>query len=169
MTYRALTDAERTNAAHVLRRIEFDHNIQDKFGPETSPDDFPDLDIPDTPEHDNFDDVDYAGQDDEWVKRWCAFTGDGLANGLTSDVDDELPTPSLCIDGELLTPEADDNYVNASLMLPRGNAALNSKMVTCVSSPPMSLPIPCMHRATQMAMNTFCLIPLLITKVIGKT
>ncbi len=50
-TYRALTDAERTNAAHVSRRVEFDHNIQDKFGPETSPDDFPDLDIPDTPEH----------------------------------------------------------------------------------------------------------------------
>ena len=85
MTYRALTDAERTNAAHVLRRIEFDHNIQDKFGPETSPDDFPDLDIPDTPKHDNFDDTDYAGRDDEWVKRWRAFTGDGLADGLTGD------------------------------------------------------------------------------------
>jgi len=46
-TYRALTVAEQTYVAHVLRHVEFDHNIQDKFGPETSPDDFPDLDIPD--------------------------------------------------------------------------------------------------------------------------
>ena len=63
---------------HVLRHVKFDHNIQDKFGPETSPDDFPDLDISDTLEH------------DEWVKRWRAFTGDGLTDGLTSDADDEL-------------------------------------------------------------------------------
>jgi hypothetical protein len=128
-TYRALTDAERTNAAHVSRRVEFNHNIQDKFGPETSPDDFPDLNIPNTPEHNNFDDVDYAGRDDEWVKRWRAFTGNGLANGLTGDADDELPTPSLGIDGKLPTPEADDNYVNASLMLPRGNALARGTMI----------------------------------------
>jgi hypothetical protein len=112
-TYHALTDAERTNAAHVSRCVEFDHNIQDKFGPETSPDDFPYLDIPNTPEHDNFDDIVYAGQDDEWVKRCRAFTGDGLANGLTGDADNALPTPSLGIDGKLPMPEADDNYVNS--------------------------------------------------------
>ena len=128
-TYRALTDAERTNMAHVSRRVKFDHNMQDKFGPEISPDDFPDLDIPNTPEHDNFDDVDYAGRDDEWVKRWRAFTGDGLANGLTGDADDELPTPSLGIDGELPTPEADDTYVTASLMLPRGNALAHETVI----------------------------------------
>ena len=121
LTYRPLTDGERTNAAHVLRRVKFDQNIQDKFGPETSPDDFLDLNIPDTPEHNNFDDVDYAGQDEEWEKRWCTFTGDGLADGLTGDADDKPPTPSLGVDGELPTPEADDNYVNASLMPPRGN------------------------------------------------
>jgi hypothetical protein len=73
--------------------------------------------------------VDYAGQDDEWVKCWCAFTGDGLADGLTGDADDELPTPSLGIDGELLTPEADDNYVNASVMLPRGNALARGTVI----------------------------------------
>jgi len=84
-TYRALIDGERTNAVHVLQRVEFDHNIQDKFGPKTSPDDFLDLNIPDTPEQNNFNDVDYAGGDDEWVKRWCAFTGSpamGTANPL---------------------------------------------------------------------------------------
>jgi hypothetical protein len=116
--YRALTDVERANAAHVCRQIKFDLNILDKFGPETTPDDFPDLDIPDTPELNHFDDVDYAGCDDKWVKRWCAFTGDGL----TGDADDEIPFPSLGVDLELPTPEAGDNYVNASLMLPRGNS-----------------------------------------------
>jgi hypothetical protein len=103
-TYRALTDVELANAAHVCRRIEFDLNILDKFGPETTPDDFPDLDIPDTPELNPFDDVDYAGRDDEWVKRWRAFTGDGLAG----DADDEIPAPSLGVDVELPTPEAGD-------------------------------------------------------------
>ena len=74
--------------------------------------------------------VDYAGQDDEWVKCWCAFTGDGLADGLTGNADNELPTPSLRIDGELLMPEADDNYVDASLMLPaRGNALARGTVI----------------------------------------
>jgi len=50
------------------------------------------------------------------VKRWRAFTGDGL----TGDADDEIPSPSLGVDVELPTPEAGDNF-NASLMLPRGN------------------------------------------------
>jgi hypothetical protein len=65
LTYHALTDVEQANAAHVCRRIEFDLNILDKFGPETTPDDFLDLDIPDTPELIPFDDVDYAGRDDK--------------------------------------------------------------------------------------------------------
>ncbi len=48
-TYRALTDVEWANAAHVCCWVEFDLNILDKFGSETTPDDFPDLDIPATP------------------------------------------------------------------------------------------------------------------------
>ncbi len=32
-TYRVLTDGEGTNASHVSRHIEFDHNIQVKLGP----------------------------------------------------------------------------------------------------------------------------------------
>ncbi len=59
---------------YVLHQVEFDLDIQDKFGPKTTPDDFPDLNIPDTPEHDNFNDVDYAGRDDEWGAHWHAFT-----------------------------------------------------------------------------------------------
>ena len=112
-------------AAHVCRQIEFDLNILDKFGPETTPDDFPDLDIPDTPELNPFDDVDYAGRDDEWVKRWRVFTGDGL----TGDADDEIPSLSIGVDVELPTPEAGDNYVNASLMLPRGNSLAHGTVI----------------------------------------
>ena len=128
-TYRALTDVELANAAHVCRRIEFDLNILDKFGPETTPDDFPDLDIPDTPELNPFDDVDYAGRDDEWVKRWRAFTGDGLTGDSDDDADDEMPSPSLGVDVTLPTPEAGDNYVNASLMLPRGNSLARGTVI----------------------------------------
>jgi len=124
-TYRALTDVERANTVHVCRQVEFDLNILDKFGPETTPDDFPDLVIPDTPELNNFDDVDYAGRDDEWVKRWCAFTG----AGLTGDADDEIPTPSLGVDVKLPMPEAGDNYINASLMLPRGNLLAHGTVI----------------------------------------
>jgi len=126
VTYCTLTDVEWANAVHVCRRVKFDLNILNKFGPETTPDDFPDLDILDTPELNNFDDVDYAGQDDEWVKRWHAFTGDGL-NG---DADDEIPTPSLGVDVELPMPEAGDNYVNASLMLPHGNSLARGTVIS---------------------------------------
>jgi len=107
------------------RQMERSSTILDKFGPETTPDDFPDLDIPDTPELNNFDDVDYAGWDDEWVKRWHAFTGDGL----TSDADDEIPTPSLGVDVKLPTPKAVDNYVNASLMLPCSNSLAHGTVI----------------------------------------
>jgi hypothetical protein len=124
-TYRALTDVEQAYAAHACRRIEFDLNILDKFGPETTPDDFPDLDIPDTPELNPFNVVDYAGRDDEWVKRWRAFTGDGL----TGDADDKIPSLSIGVDVELPTPEAGDNYVNASLMLPRGNSLARGTVI----------------------------------------
>ena len=116
---------ERANAAHLCCRIEFDLNILDKFGPETTPDDFPDLGIPDTPELNRFDDVNYSSRDDEWVKRWRAFTGDGL----TGDADDEFPSPSLGVDVELPMPEAGDNYVNASLMLPRSNSLARGTVI----------------------------------------
>jgi hypothetical protein len=192
-TYCALTDVELANAAHVCRRIEFDLNILDKFGQEKTKDDFLDLDIPDTPELNSFDDLDYAGRDDEWVKRWRAFTGDGL----TDDADDEIPSPSLGVEVELPTPEAGDNYVNASLMLPRGNSlargtvigqkttlraipsgtqtpilswihafiALNLTTATFVNSPRTSSPSPCTHLAMRMATNTFFSTLSSITKV----
>ena len=68
LTYRALTNGERTNLAYVACLVEFDLSIQDKFGPKTPPDDFINLDIPATPEHKNFDDVDYAGWDDKQLQ-----------------------------------------------------------------------------------------------------
>ncbi len=68
LTYRALTNGERMNLAHVACLVKFDLSIQDKFGPETTPDDFINLDIPNTPEHDKFNDVDYAGRDDKQLR-----------------------------------------------------------------------------------------------------
>jgi hypothetical protein len=59
------------------------------------------------------------------VKRWRAFTGDGL----TGDADDEIPAPSLGVDVEPPMPEAGDNYVNASLMLPRGNSLARGTVI----------------------------------------
>jgi hypothetical protein len=54
--------------------------------------------------------------------RWRAFTGDGLADELTDNADDEIPTPFLGVDVVLPMREAGENYVNASLMLPCGNS-----------------------------------------------
>ena len=82
---------------------------------------FPDLNIPDTPELNPF--------DDEWVKRWHAFTGDGLTGNADDEADKEMPSPSLGIDVTLPTPEAGDNYVNASLMLPRGNSLVRGTVI----------------------------------------
>jgi hypothetical protein len=97
--YHALADVEQANAAHVSHRVEFDMNIQEKFGPEATPDDFP------------------------------TFPGHGLADELAGDADDEIPTPSLGVDVVLPTPEASDNYVNASLMLPRGNSLVHGTVI----------------------------------------
>ena len=63
------------------------------------------------------------------MKCWRTFTGDGLTDGLTGDADNDLPTPSLGIDSKLLMPEADDNYVNTSLMLPRGSALARGTVI----------------------------------------
>jgi hypothetical protein len=60
------------------------------------------------------------------VKHWHAFTGNGLTDGLTGDANDEIHSPSLGVNVELPTPEAGDNYVNVSLMLPRGNSLSTS-------------------------------------------
>ena len=139
--YHALTDVEWANAAHVLRQVEFELNIQDKFGPETTLDDFPDLDIPNTPEHENFNVVDYAGQDDKWMTHWHTFIGDRLADELAGNGDDEIPTPYLDVDLVLPTPGASENYINAFLLLSCGNLlACGTVMLeaiplgTCISS-----------------------------------
>ena len=138
--YHALTDVEWANAAHVLRQVEFELNIQDKFGPGTTLDDFPDLDIPNTPEHENFNVVDYAGQDDKWMTHWHTFIGDRLADELAGNGDDEIPTPYLDVDLVLPTPGASDNYINAFLLLPcsnllaRGTVMLEAiPLGTCIS------------------------------------
>jgi hypothetical protein len=54
---------------------------------------------------------------------------DGLTDGLTGDADNEIHSPSLGVTVELPTPEADDNYVNVSLMLPRDNSLARGTVI----------------------------------------
>ncbi len=124
------------------------------------------------------------------MKRWRAFTGDGL----TGNADDEIPSPSLGVDVELPMPEAGDNYVNASLMLPHSNSLVRGTVIgqkrdargnpigNANANPIMDSRIyriefdngnVCELTANviaesvyaQMATNTICLTPLSITKV----
>jgi hypothetical protein len=108
-------------------QIEFDVSILDRFGPETSPDDFLDIDIPDTPEHDHFDDVVFERQDKKWVKHWRNFAG--TEEDTADDVDNEDPIASLGIDEPLPTPEQGDNFLHASVMLPHGNLFAPGKVI----------------------------------------
>ena len=48
-TYLVLKEYKRTNQTRILLRKEFDSNIKDRFGPDISPDDFPDVNLEDTP------------------------------------------------------------------------------------------------------------------------
>ena len=48
-TYRGLKEDDKSNQSHVLIRKEFDNSIRDKLGPYISPDNFPDVNLEDTP------------------------------------------------------------------------------------------------------------------------
>jgi hypothetical protein len=93
-----------------------------------APADFPDLDIPNTPNHILFGDINFEGWDEEWVKRWRTFTSmeEDSANG----VDNEDPFPLLGIHASQSTPEHGDNYVHASIMLPRGSSFAQGKVTS---------------------------------------
>ena len=55
-TYRPLTDAEKVNAAHIAMRKEYDENIAERYGPDATPDDFPDIKEWNTPEYPQYSD-----------------------------------------------------------------------------------------------------------------
>ena len=48
-TYRGLKEDKWKNHAYIYLGKQFDSNIEDRFGPDVSPDDFPDINLEDTP------------------------------------------------------------------------------------------------------------------------
>ena len=48
-TYRGLNEDKWKNQANISLREEFDSNIKDRFGPDVSPYDYPDINLDDTP------------------------------------------------------------------------------------------------------------------------
>ena len=94
-------------------RKEFYSNIKDSFGPEVSPDSFTDIDLEDIPL--------YPIHEDD-----TTYVEDGLT-GNTED--DEYRVMATVLDHEVPKPEANDNYVKALVMLPRGNSYARGKVI----------------------------------------
>ena len=55
-TWRKLKEDENPNQYHTSLRQEFDRNIRDKFGPDILPDNFPDVNLEDTPFYEIYED-----------------------------------------------------------------------------------------------------------------
>ena len=84
-----------------------------KFGPDISPDDFPRVNLEDTPLYD-------ICEDD-------TTDVEGGFSGKTKY--DEDPDMATLLDRELPTPEVNDNYVKYSVMLPRGDSYARGKFI----------------------------------------
>ena len=112
-TYRGLEGDDWKNQAHISLRKEFDSNIKERFGTDVSPGYFPGIHLEDTPLYEMYeDDITYA------------------EGGLVSNTeDDEYPDMDTGLDIEVPTPEANDNYLNASVMLPRGESYSRGKFI----------------------------------------
>ena len=96
-----------------MSRKEFDSNTKDRFGPDISPDDFPDVNLEDTPLNEMYEE----------------FTTD-VKGGLSGNTeDDEDPAMDTRLDHEVPTPEVNEKYVNASVMFPRGNSYARGKAI----------------------------------------
>ena len=103
------------NHAHIALCEEFDERIGRKFGADCTPEDFPDVALEDTPHYNKFDNVniDLRHQDKEWLERWQKFTG-----MEANDMDDEDPRVVTGDDPVVATPEANDQYLGVSILLP---------------------------------------------------
>jgi len=124
-TYRGLTESEVANQVHVKLREDFDVAIGEMFGADCTPEDFPDVALEDTPHYNKFDDVniDLRHQDKEWLERWRKFTGEE-----PDEMDDEDPWEVTGVDSEVPTPEAGDQYLGASILLPRGTTNVRGRV-----------------------------------------
>ena len=111
-TYSGLKEDKSFNKSHISLRKEFDRNIRDKFGPDISPYDFPDINLEDTPLYEMYEEN--------------STDLEGVLAGNTKD--DEDPDMATVLDREVTTPELNENYVNTSVILPRGNSYSRGKV-----------------------------------------
>ena len=111
-TYAALTESEAPNLAQISRRETFDKKKTVKLVPDVSPDDLPEINLEYTPLYDLYEDahMDSKGQP-------------------VGPEDEEPPTAATGLDTEVTTPESDDNYVNNSIMLPRGSKFSRGRVI----------------------------------------
>ena len=81
------------NAVHAGQREEFNASIAEKWGPNCTPEDFPDVALEDTPHYNQFDavNIDLRHQDKEWLERWRKFAGLTEGEGSPDGMDDEDP------------------------------------------------------------------------------
>ena len=112
-TYGGLKEDQWTNQAHMSLRKDFDSNIKDRIGPDASYDDFTDINLEDTPL--------YAMYEDDTID---------VEVGLAGNTEyDEGPAMAIGLYREVPTPEGNSNYLNALVMLPRGNSYARVKVI----------------------------------------
>ena len=108
-TYRGLNQDQKSNQAHILLRKEFDNIIRYNFGTDISPDNYPGVNLEDTPLYEIY-------QDD-------TTNAEGGFAGKTKD--DEYTTMAARLDSKVPTPELNDNNLNSSVILPRDTVMID--------------------------------------------
>ena len=88
-TYRGLNEDKKSNQDHISSRKDFNINIIDNLGPEISPDNFPDVNMEDTPFYEMYEDN-------------TTDVESGLAGKTKNDEDPDMATG---LDREVPTPD----------------------------------------------------------------
>ena len=92
--------------------------LSTSWGVNCTPEDFPNVAMKDTHHYNKYDNVniDLQHQDREWLDWWRKFTG--VEEGSPDGMDDVDPWAVTGIDSEVPTPEAEHQYLGASIVLP---------------------------------------------------
>ena len=100
LIYRALTDADIHNISHSYKSKNSDRNILERYGTDATPDNFREINLDYTPDSDLY--------------------GDDHGGGMSVGQDEEeTPKTVTGIECDMPKPEANENNVNTSVMLPR--------------------------------------------------
>ena len=112
-TYCGLKEDDNSNQFHISLSKDFDNSTIVLFGPDISPDDFPGVNLEDTLLYDMYED----------------YTAD--AEGCLEDKseDYEITVVANGLDRQVSTPEVNDNYVNSSVMFPKGDTYARGKVI----------------------------------------